>query len=63
MESDMPETLKTYRNTKLEVWWQLLNKELARLGLREANFEEVRGYYELGYDPQTAAADLAVVRP
>jgi hypothetical protein len=59
----MNETLKTYRNTKPMVWWKLLNEELARLSLREANFEEVRGYYELGYDPQTAAADLSVVRP
>ena len=56
------ETLRTKANTTLAAWWPLLNAALARLDASEALFGEVRGYYETGHSPETAAADLIVVR-
>lgn len=48
----------TKANTKLTPWWEQLNAELAKLDLPEATFGTAKDYYECGYCPRTASADI-----
>lgn len=49
----------TYRNTEFMDWWQMLNRECAKLGLGERPFGEAHDAYEMGESPDTAAAHFA----
>ena len=51
----------TYRNTTVVRWWGLLNAATAALGIPDTTFGPAKGYYDMGYCPQTAAADLAAI--
>ncbi len=51
----------TYRNTKFTPWWEMLNAELAKLGLPEATFGPAHDAYEFGEAPSTAAASIAAM--
>lgn len=52
----------TRTNTKFTPWWAQLNAVLTRRNAAEALFGDARDYYEMGFDPETAAQDIIVTR-
>lgn len=52
------ETQPTRANTTFQDWWELVCAECERRGIGSPTYGPARDFYEMGFCPRTAAAEI-----